>query len=359
MYPRLLLVPHSGKKYSQRAIDAAAQSIPEHAYQSIFVVSTWHNMQEEHSFEWMLEALQNTHLGQLPTSVIYMKTNEFPQEVVDVLTNQLDSLILFNSDLTHYGVNYQATQYGDANVVRQQLKKRWELPFLNGLSRGEFIDKSMPYKPCGVYVLEVLARIVRCFNYEGTILDYYDSMDIEKTNDQNFVSYVAMGFTVKRWQSNFVSNFILRFPKLTSRTNPVFLSFMESPNISVACVGIVNDDIISNKLRKLEYSTLEDYKSQRLSRNNGREFYGAVTVLNSFIEIPLHDVKNIQAQNNGKWVGVQALFQSKSAIFIPDVWRLNPSWTIDDMLNALSLKANAPLKTLSKVEIFTEVGTFT
>ncbi len=141
---RILLVPHAGPAYSKRAMQAAAACIPEGRFTKCLVISTWHGYataDQEHSFSWMRDSFKNTHIWQLlhDADVMFAKSTDVERiylTVIKTIIEYPDVLVIFNSDLTHYGSMYNATTFGDAALVKKSYKFTWEQPLLDALVAG-------------------------------------------------------------------------------------------------------------------------------------------------------------------------------------------------------------------------------
>lgn len=384
---RILLIPHAGEKYSQRAVSAAAKLIKPGQYKRLFVVSTDHGLGErEHSWVWSKKALDNTHLSSLTNdAVVYYAKNDksdtFHSEyrnnienilkaVILILTKFPDFLIIFNTDLTHFGQGYG--NEGDYTVrTALTMKNQWEGPLLKSLIRGENCEEAlekMPYKPCGVDVLEILGFILEKFNYEGTQREYYTSIEIDKDWNR-FVSYVSMGFRPKLFDGNidkFVSDFVKRngsFKKL-----PVFIGLKDqATGRTCASMGSWENISVKEKIKKLYPSLKEDYRSMRLGCKGVflSKMFLYVNVLEGkerWKTIEYDNLDSVRSNDNGLYNGVRVEWDWTSSIFIPAVWRENPEWSIYDILEALSRKSGQneeAWRSSKKIEIFKEIGTFT
>lgn len=288
---RVILLPHAGPQYSYRACEEAAKQIKKDRFTKALCISTFHNYEkeeDEHSFLWMRESLKNTHLYPLLMSpenvkVYYAKGKSNAKELFNIVyytvTKHSDTLIIFNTDLTHYGKHYNSINEGAVLIVKEELKKKWESPLLNALTNGTSVTKAlneMKYKPCGLEALKILSKITRLFNYEGRVVSYYDSLDVQYWDSSSsssflgvkdsFVSYVAMCFKPRSYRPNFVYDLCKRFKNFSECNNEwVFLSLVNEDR-SFACLGRIDDtrpiceklaDIVENN----DYNIIDDLKS--------------------------------------------------------------------------------------------------
>ena len=390
---RILLIPHAGRKYSQEAVNKAARLIKPGQYKRLLVISTDHGLGEkEHSWVWSKEALDNTHLSYLTNDAIvyYAKndrTDTFHSEYRDnimvilyaveqILKMYPEFLVIFNTDLTHFGQGYgNEKDY----TVREALsmKEKWEGPLLKSLKKGDVVEEAlekMPYKPCGRDVLEILGIILKKFNYEGTQVSYYTSVSIDKNWDR-FVSYVSMGFRPKLFDGNinkFVYNFMKRNRSLIRKRLPVFIGLKDiDTGRTCASMGDLERSVVGEKIKKLYPSLKEDFRSMRL-RCKGvflSKMFLYVNVLQSKEEWKTiehddyyYELDDVESNDDGLYNGVRVVWKWKSSIFIPAVWRENPEWNIYDILEALSRKSGQheeAWRSSERIEIFKEIGTFT
>lgn len=355
---RILLIPHANKKYTQLAVSEAVNKIRKDYYNNMVVFSTWHNIPDEHSWEWSKEALQETHLRDLTHNAkVYYVTDKEKENLKLIMFNVLalspKTLVVCNTDLGHYGPMYRSAikkkEKEEENIIGMLLRKHE--PFRSDL-------------PCGMNVLEILYENLELFNYRGEQVKYYDSRVYH--NNQNFVSYVSMVFGPTPIDDvNFsIENFSKRIP-FNESTNRIFLGLLEwDTGNTCACVGDLSD---TKKVGK----KIKDLYNRRLYRDLGRfgcgidtEKYLYVCILEkkekwiekTLDEIPLDFPSNIR----GIYWGVMCEWKGDvSSIFIPSVWRDNPDWSVTDVLMALGNKAGKTIDDCEKVYFFREKGTFT
>jgi len=338
----------------------------------LFVVSTWHGGAQEHSWEWSRESLSKTYLAPLldpkGLELRFAKREDAHnifRECLRILTTEPETLLIFNSDLTHYGLNY-----GHSDGSRELLRKEErEGPLLDSLCEGKPLQtKQMGRElPCGIVALEILSRLTQKLGYVGHVVDYYDSSRVSG-DASSWVSYVSMGFHPRN-QCEQRASFLDRFAEYRQKRNPIFLGFKSLVDgRTYASIGQLGQETIEAKIISIIPSLRRDLRSGRLGGSD-------VDLCKTFIYInilekdweTIYNDENFmdylaELNNHDKPLGVQCIWEGGSSIFIPSVWRENPEWTIWDILEHLSVKAGYQKdfwQRCDQVRVFGEVGIFT
>ena len=365
MYNRILLIPHASDFFSGDATrNAVKNTIP--YMNKLYIVSTWHGRDNEHSWKWSKESLATTYLKPLlnDAQVRYAKpkmAKKILEETFKVITTEPETLLIFNSDLTHYGINYGHPD-GTQELSRKLDREQPLLQSLSNPSRGLQVEQMGNELPCGIVALEILNQLTMKLGYIGKIFDYYDSSNVSG-DTSSWVSYVSMGFHPDN-QCDSKSSFLERFPECRNKTNPIFLGFKSLLDGKTrASIGRIDStSSIQSKIQDIIPSLKKDFQSGRLG--------GGTALCDTFIYVNILE-KNWKTvslnrlttiNNNQGYHGVQCIWSNRSSIFIPSVWRENPNWTIYDILENLSVKAGLPpdaWKDSQKIQVFKEVGIFT
>lgn len=384
-YARILFVPHAGPKYTHRAMKAAAAAIPAGRFVRAYVVSTAHSVDlfAEHSYDWMRDGLKDTHLFSLLDTrrVLYAlpaTTLQATHFIIRALAEEPDALVIVNSDLTHYGPAYDNAHFGTAQQVKEMLLATWEQPLLDALAtapdRTHAALAAMQAQPCGTIAITALADACARFGYIGRVLEHYSSLDVEPSS-ASLVSYVAMSFGPRPWTDDWPMSFIQRWPIFAETKNAAFVQLLDPQHgRDVACIGELTEDTIAQKVARIAPSMLiADLESGRLA-DHPPPLSGLiphVTILaqprnwRTIAQADFGSISSIGPKDDaGRWQGIRCVWPNgRDAIFIPAVWREQPSARVIDLLRALSSKAGFAdpdaWREAARIYMFTELGTFT
>lgn len=115
----------------------------------------------------------------------------------DVLCGQLDgrTALVASSDFTHYGARFGYQPYGHMGALEKVRKH--DLSLAGKLARGE-VDSVFPHHEettvCGIVGAMATSLIAKEHGLDGRILGSDDSASILGEGDEDFVSYVAIGW---------------------------------------------------------------------------------------------------------------------------------------------------------------------
>lgn len=381
MPPRIILLPHADPLFIQHAVDKTLDNIPNLDYYSeILLLSTDHKLNKpEHSMVNMMTSLKknpqfNQLINKIPVQNLYVSHDDSPKEIakygLDLLTTNPTSLIIANSDLTHYGTNY-GHQNGTEELKHKTKREKQLLDILitsdiNGLSSAV---KYMSGPPCGYNVIASILIMSQTLNYIGTITDYYDS-SIISNDTSSWVSYVAVIYNNRSiCQNNSVQSSYLynKHPQWSRNHNTVFMGLKDiNTGVTYASYGNTFPDLtVVQKIKDLVPTVIKDLNSGRLGGTADQlcYLYWYVSLFNKqpWKYINLNPAENIDIYNDlSRDHGFKLLFTNgSSSFFVPDVWRSNPQWTVSKIINELIRKHNKPADVVDRLYYFKEDGLYT
>jgi len=306
-----ILIPHAGLKYSGLASVIPFLEVNTKNYNKIICLCTNHRtntnikitsnnkqsddeqqiISNEHSYQRMKELVEyffNEH------SVIYYLIGD--HRTSKALTSLSDKvLIIGNSDLWHYGVDFRNSDSSD-KMSSQYNKILKENDLIKAIKESDYRTYESSYndvvQPCGNQVIRLLLNYHKTNNIRGQVCMYHDSinsllpsfnvldmMKLDYKGSDHLVSYVSIIFT----KSNKVTPLIKRFEqllllsriksvveyKVTGTMNPREKIIMPSwCNINNYKNGIFVGikDVINNATRaSIGYYSTDDFVEKTLS----------------------------------------------------------------------------------------------
>jgi len=167
-------------------------------------------VKEEHSYKWVEDELNQffpnvNKLVLCPTPDVNLDL--FAKDIVKYLKNKIKCkkkvLLIGTTDLIHYGLKFQNLDFLSYPVQLDKLKKEENLIY-DIINKNEISeeDKNMM---CGPYSVLTIINVAKYMNWNGRVIDYYDSHGISKTKlidrysidftkNIEFVSYVSIMF---------------------------------------------------------------------------------------------------------------------------------------------------------------------
>ena len=206
-----LLIPHAGIDYAGKARAKIFESMNNRQnIQNIYYVAAVHNQADpssDHSYEWVKDEL-NEYFPSAKHTVYYpldwTRSETLATELLEVSKQPLN-LIIFTTDLSHYGTSFNfVTEDINSKNVSEYLK-RIEQPFIDAIIAGDSVEMKELYidnnkLACGPYSIYTLLRLIELEQKgrKGTKICYYDSNQVGSTKKtdpiESVVSYVSIKF---------------------------------------------------------------------------------------------------------------------------------------------------------------------
>jgi len=104
-------------------------------------------------------------------------------------------LLIASSDLTHYGHRFGYSPYGSISLQStRDAILRQDLQYTHTLAKGkrsevEALIKEGSSTVCGLIPGALISEIARICEFEGSVVDYYTSLDIQRTASEDLVAY--------------------------------------------------------------------------------------------------------------------------------------------------------------------------
>jgi AmmeMemoRadiSam system protein B len=161
------------------------------------------SIRKEHAIEMQLPLIQHS-LGVVPIVPLEIGQLNDIDEVLTVakMLNKMirpDDLIVVSSDFTHYGPRYKFEPFGKDPI--QEIRKLDTRAFDNicKLKSADFLkfQKETHDTICGLYPCAILLAMLPAQS-EVSLLDYENSISVNKAPDGNMVSYMAIVFKEKK-----------------------------------------------------------------------------------------------------------------------------------------------------------------
>lgn len=183
-----------GKMELDRELAALLQEHP-------LIVKNEHAHQREHSLEMQLPFLKKIFpKAKLLPLIVGTLRNEIEIKELAVFLKkflQEDDLIVVTSDFTHYGPRFHYTPFKDN--LRENIRKlnRTAFQFLVQHDLAGFLEfqKTTRDTICGLYPLALLLALLPK-EVKVALLNYYTSQEINHSDLEHTVSYLAMAFLI-------------------------------------------------------------------------------------------------------------------------------------------------------------------
>jgi len=212
----------------------------------------------EHSLElqlpWIFKTLGKVKVVPLAIGNINADTIV---EIANALKKELQpgDAVIISSDFTHYGPRFDYQPFGDRSTNPQLRKKIATLDneafnCLKKLDSNELLEfyRNSHDTICGIYPCAILLSLLPV-SAQAKLLNYSTSSDIEKDDQANSVSYMAIAFSAPDWAISKKSS------QSGKDTKPTLLSHADGQILLKIARQAVQDYLSGSRKNPEEYAT--------------------------------------------------------------------------------------------------------
>lgn len=384
---QLFLVPHAEVKPSQDCIKETLFELPNESNE-VWIIPTDHygrnrthffiekteedmyeknNMEKEHSallhkkiVEEIRPNYKNIKLKMIRNEVNGMKItkekeNNILYQLKDFLEKDIHNIIIFTSDLSHEKNKTTYDVLEKEKFLIEKIGKNEEITMedINSVSA------------CGKYNLYIFFKLCKVMGLYYEIIRYNNSQNMNFYWTNQIYNYLVFYLGIRGSRENTILKnigFYLQFLCAYSRSllidpnvripmyrfainNPIFITISEG-NRTMACRGNFNNSNIIEKVKEISIKDLKEDNRERwggtLEKNN---FIYMTSSPNFKIEITILELKRnwrkIKSPIREPYFGYGISISDKkniTGIFLPSVWKDNPTWSVQDYIEELKGK---------------------